>query len=228
MADQKIRDRIRRLMEMTAARGCTEAEALSAAAKAAELMRQHGLSEQDLVMDVQASKAKAGGRSERSRLWPTIALCTNTDHVVITRRNGDLDVEFVGRAPGPEIAVYLRTVCERAIDREIASFKEGKFYRRRRSLATKRAAVRDFTIAMTLRLQLRLVELFRDTIDPIAGQEARRALAERHPSMETISRPDRDERFWEASMAGSRAGNNVPLAHGVGGGADRLMIGGRS
>lgn len=228
MTDQKIRDRIRRLMEMTAARGCTEAEALSAAAKAAELMRQHGLSEQDLVIDVQASRAKVGARRERSRLWPTIALCTNTDHVVIRRWGGGIDVEFVGRAPGPEIAVYLRTVCERAIDREIATFKAGKFYRRRRSLATKRAAVSDFTIAMTLRLQLRLVELFRDTIDPMVGLEARQALAARHPSMETISRPDRDERFWEAGMAGSRAGNNVPLAQGVGGGADRLMIGGRS
>lgn len=226
MADQKTRDRIRRLKELTAARGCTEAEALAAAEKAAALMRQHGLSDQDLVIEAQVSKAKSGARSERSRLWPEIALCTNTDHVVIRRSNGDIDVEFIGRAPGPEIAVYLRSVCERAIDREIATFKAGKFYRRRRSLATKRAAVGDFTIAMTLRLSLRLVELFRDTIDPEAAHEARQALEARHPNLRAIERPERDERFWEAGMAGSRAGNKVPLARGVGGSTDTLMIGG--
>ena len=51
MTSQKIRDRIRALRDKTAARGCTEAEALAAAEKAAQLMRDHGVSEADIVMD---------------------------------------------------------------------------------------------------------------------------------------------------------------------------------
>jgi len=43
----------------------------------------------------------------------------------------------------------------------------------------------------------------------------------------TAARGCTEAEALEARYPDSRAGNNVPLAHGIGGEADRLMIGGR-
>ena len=49
---ERIKARIRQLREMTAARGCTEAEARAAARKVAELMAAYKLTDQDIDMGV--------------------------------------------------------------------------------------------------------------------------------------------------------------------------------
>lgn len=226
MASQKIKDRIRRLREMTAGRGCTEAEALSAAEKAAQLMRDHGLSEADIVMDEQKSKAKNRGGSPVAALWPVIAYCTNTASIIIDEGGNGVAVSFVGREPGPAIAVYLRTVCERAVDRAVREFKTGGFYRRRRGLASKRAAVNAFANAMVNRLTSRLVELFGPTISDEQRNEAKAALAQLYPSTSPVRGPRKDLRHMGAAALGWAAGSAVPLAHGVSGGQGPRQIGG--
>ncbi|SCM75420.1 conserved hypothetical protein [uncultured Pleomorphomonas sp.] len=45
---EKLKAKIRALREMTSTRGCTEDEAMAAAAKAAELMREYGVSDVEL------------------------------------------------------------------------------------------------------------------------------------------------------------------------------------
>ena len=226
MASQKIRDRIRRLREMTAGRGCTEAEALSAAEKAAQLMRDHGLSDADIVMDEQRSKAKNRGGSPVAALWPVIAYCTNTASIIIDEGGKGVAVSFVGREPGPAIAVYLRTVCERAVDRAIREFKTGGFYRRRRGLPSKRAAVNAFANAMVNRLSSRLVDVFGPTINDEQRDQAKSALAERYPDRLPVRGPRKDLRHTEAAEAGWAAGSAVPLSHGVSGGQAPRQIGG--
>lgn len=222
-ANQKIRDRVRRLREMTVARGCTEAEALAAAEKAAQLMGDHSLTDSDIIMDVQSSTG-GRGRSVRAKLWPVIAFCTNSAHIIRTR-DGASEVEFLGRAPGPEIAVYLREVCEGAIDRAVREFKTGTFYRRRRGLTSKRAAVADFTDGMINRLRLRLIELFASVRDPASRTDAEQALDLRYPDAVFVKHKEAPLRHNEARAAGWRAGDKVTLAHGVNG-TDRIQIGG--
>lgn len=225
MTSQKIRDRIRLLREMTSARGCTEAEALAAAGKAAQLMRDHGLSEADIVMDEKRS-ASGRGRSIRAKVWPVIAFCTNTAHIIKTSY-GRSEVEFLGRAPGPEIAVYLREVCEGAIDRAVREFKDSTFYRRRRGLKSKRAAVADFTEGMVNRLRWRLVDTFADVRDAAARHDAEQALELRYPDAGVVTQVNAPLRHNEARFAGWKAGEKVALAHGVGGAEAPLQIGGR-
>ena len=179
MTSQKIRDRIRALRDKTAARGCTEAEALAAAEKAAQLMRDHGVSEADIVMDEQSSVSDRG-RSIKAKLWPVIAYCTNTAHVIVSV-NGRSEVQFLGHAPGPEIAVYLRQVAEGAVNRAVREFKTTTFYRRRRGLKSRRDAVADFTDGMVIRLRYRLFEIFATVVDGEAREQAEIALMERHP-----------------------------------------------
>lgn len=224
MADQKIRDRIRRLRELNVGRGCTEAEALAAAEKAAQLMRDHGIGETDLVMDEQRSKGSRG-YSIKAKLWPVIATCTNTA-VLIHTTNGISEVEFIGRAPGPEIAVYLRDVTEGAVDRAVREFKTGTFYKRRRGLKSKRAAVADFSDGMVIRLHHRLLQAFGPVRDKVARQEAEQALAIRYPDTGTVTQREAPQRHDQARNAGWQAGERVTLANGVAADSAPLQIGG--
>ena len=224
MTSQKIRDRIRALRDKTAARGCTEAEALAAAEKAAQLMRDHGVSEADIVMDEQSSVSDRG-RSIKAKLWQVIAYCTNTAHVIVSV-NGRSEVQFLGHAPGPEIAVYLRQVAEGAVNRAVREFKTTTFYRRRRGLKSRRDAVADFTDGMVIRLRYRLFEIFATVVDGEAREQAEIALMERHPETQTVNQRSAPLRHHAARSAGWRAGESVTLAHGVSGSEAPLQIGG--
>lgn len=223
----KIRDRVRRLRQMTRANGCTEAEALAAAEKLAAIMRDHGLSDADIVMDEQASKARQGGTGQKAALWPVIAHCTNTDVIILRDRNGSR-VAFIGREPGPQIAVYLREVCERAVDCALAAFKAGKLYRRKRTLKVRRQVATAFAGAMVARLCQRLLEIFGPTISAEERAAAGQALAERYPNNRDLPAPRREVRHVEARWAGHDAAQRVTLAHGVGGAAELARIGGPS
>lgn len=211
----KVRERIRRLRELTAARGCTEAEALAAAEKAAQLMRDHGLVDEDIVMDEQRSRSKRGGQSMRAHFWPVIATCTNTAVIIVDTADG-FAVSFLGREPGPAIAVYLRDVSERALDRAIADFKAGQVYRRFRKLSSKRAAVADFSNVFVARMNRRLRETFAKSIDDGAKALSDAELTRRYPDTVESEAPARPYFHFGARSAGLRAAEAVTLAHGVG------------
>lgn len=223
-ARKKARERIKRLREMTAARGCTEAEAISAAEKAAKLMRDHGISEAEIAMDEQRSRRRAGrGLSVKAKLWPIIGACTNTAPTIV-----EDGVVFIGREPGPEIAVYLRDICERAVDRHVREFKRSTFYRRRRGLASKRAAVSGFTEAMVNRLGNRLWEIFGPLHDDDAIDQALIARDQRFGTTRSVAPRGGSYRHWQARAAGWTAGDSVNLSKGVGGSAEapRQIAGG--
>jgi hypothetical protein len=221
-----IKKRIAALLAKTVARGCTEAEAIAAAAKAAELMREYGIAESDLTIDEQSAKSRSVGRSARDQLWGVVGHCTNTVSIFDAGNSTtDRRLVFVGYAPGPEIATYLFQVLNRAIDVAIADFKNSTFYRRRRTTTTKRKAVEDFTIAMTWRLMARLCELFAGSTDPVKADAASRALAHRYPDSVDVGRRPVDIRFSEAVWAGAQAGNGVALNHGISGAEETRLIG---
>ena len=222
-----LKKRIAALREMTVGRGCTEAEALAAAAKAAELMRDYGISESDLAFDQKAVSRKTKGQSPRDAVWRRIAYCTNTASIMAVD-DADRPVRtYVGREPGPEIATYLYVVLDRAIDRAIADFKAGEYYRRRRNLKTKRAAVAEFTQTMVRKLEMRLIDLFEASISSEASAAANAALAERFPHSVTIKpRSQFAGKVTAASIEGYFAGEAVNLSHGVSGASVAGLIGG--
>jgi len=226
-ARTRARERIRRLREMTTARGCTEAEAMAAAEKAAALMREHEISEADAIMDEAQSPSRQAGKGQLTRLWPVIAECTNTAVVVINHWEG-AQVAFIGKEPGPEIAVYLREICERAVDRALADFKATLAYRRKRKLAMKRQLAAAFVGGMVYRLNQRLRQIFGPSIDRKAIAVASAALAERYADTTTLGMPTRERRHVDAALTGMAAGDKVTLAHGVAGGNAPLAIGSRS
>ncbi len=229
MTSDSIKRKIAALLKMNSASGCTEAEAMAAAEKAAALMREYGLSEADLTIGKASTRAASKGQGIRDQLWCIVAFCTNTASTFVheTGKRG-ADIVFIGPDPGPEIAAYLVTVLNRAIDGSIAVFKSEPFYRRRKTDATRRAAVRDFTAGMVGRLSRRLVDVFGPSIDKRANALAVAARDQLFAGAKPISGPELGKpRFASAALSGWSAGGKVNLAHGVQGGAtERRQIGG--
>ena len=220
MATDSIKQKIAALLQMTTAAGCTEAEAMAAAQRAAALMRDHGLSEADITIGQASVATPTKGRGVRDPLWNMVAYCTNTaaTYSHSTGRPG-ADLHFVGRDPGPEIATYLVAVLTRALDTALAEFKAGQFYRRRKSTATRKAAVHDFTVGMVTRLSRRLVEVFGPSIDKTANAVAVAARDGRFNRATPVKRPTEGKaRFDVAASSGWLAGGKVKLSQGVNGG----------
>lgn len=224
---ERLKAKIAALQAKTRAAGCTEAEAMADAALAARLMAEHAFDQAEIeVTDATApdSSARTTQRTTwRDKLSGGIAVATNCAWMIRADRG---DILFVGREPGPDIAVYLRDVCFRAVERELVAFKQTPFYQRRRKLATRRQAAADFVDGMVIRLIFRVVELFKPVRDDAARQEAKQVMRRRENSVPGKPMSERKTRFSSAANAGWRAGGEVGLHHGVGGSPTPKLIGG--
>lgn len=222
---ERLRAKIAALQAKTEAAGCTEAEAMAAAAAAARLMAEHDFDQTDLEM-TEATAPDSSTRTTNRTTWrdklsTVVAFYTNCAWMICSN---DGVVLFVGREPGPDIAAYLRDICFRAVERALREFKDTPFYQRRRKLSTRRAASADFVDGMVLRLSIRLGELFKPVRNEQARQQAKNALAKRSPNNVVVQVKGRRERFAGAGTAGWRAGADVALHHGVGtAGAPKLI-----
>lgn len=216
MSNDAIRNKIKSLLNRTVSRGCTEAEAMEAASKAAALMREHGLDQETLLMTEKGCLTKSASTSIRARLWPVIAFVTNTAAIISTVPTGGREVSFTGAEPWPDVAVYLFDVCNTVIDSETKKFRAGEFYRRRRSAKTKRQAVDDFTLGLVQRLRGRLLELFDETISEQGNFRAQQERNRRYPQSRSIKPKAHRARFNVAESAGWRAGADAHLSRGVG------------
>lgn len=221
--NETLKKKLAALRTLASGRGATEAEAMAAAQKMADLMQEHRLTADDIEFEEAEAPLKTRRATSRSSILATIAYCLNCTATI--REDWQPCVIFLGKAPGPEIATYLFSICDRAIDRAIADFKKTPEYRRCRTLVTRRAAVADFTVGMVERLSGRLFAMFQDSIDEEASAEARRVRDCRMPGAVSRRLPDRKVRFGNAAAAGYAAGRDVQLAHGVNGGRPVSQIG---
>lgn len=212
---RSMKEKIAALRAKTRGAGCTEAEALAAAELAARLMREHNLSEADIVMEEAVAREPTVKPTWRATVATVIAYCTNTASIVLIDRRQGAAILFVGRAPGPKIALYLRDVCFRAVATELKAFKSGRFYRGRRSLATRRQASADFVEGMVTRLCGRLIELFGPSSDDRARDEAHAIVEQRFAGAVAHRKPGRETRYSQAAAEGWTAGGDVALHRGV-------------
>jgi hypothetical protein len=220
----RVRQKICALRAKTAARGCTEEEALAAAAKAAELMREYNLTDHEIEMETAQARSTAGKRSVRASLWSAIAWLTNCAVVV---DHADR-YTFHGEGAGPEVAAYLMAICDRAIDRAVRDFRQTTWYKRRRTLAAKRRAGEDFVAGMVARLARRLQELFHDGRNEASAARAVAARDAACPDLVSVSLRVAPGRYDAAADAGWSAGADVGLHHGVRGADAPKLIGGGS
>ena len=223
MMDDSLRRKIAALLRVSKDEGASEAEAMAAAQKAAALMLEHGVNTSDVEFDEEQATLRTRRVTIRDMLWGVVASCTNC--AAITQREWTPVIIFVGRAPGPQIAVYLVDLLNRAIDREIEVFKTTAEYKRRRTIASRRAAVQDFVNGLVGRLRMRLFGMFQASLDADAALEAQLARHQRFPNSSPHRAKTHSVRFNAAAASGYSAGGRVQLAHGVTGGKAARQIG---
>ena len=139
---KKLRETIAALKAKTTGNGCTEAEALSAAEKVAELLSKHGVADVAQLEFEQVS-VEIGRRTVVDNLWGQVAVFC---HCKLWYR-GDgrrWAVVYFGRWNDTAVAEYLHGLLERHIKEATKAFQKTKEYTRRRSPRTKREATKAF------------------------------------------------------------------------------------
>ncbi len=160
---KKILDKIAALRTKTQAAGCTEEEALSAAAKAAELLDRYGLDESDLRAAQQSDYERADfdvSDAVGERLW---RIATAISGLTDTRTwsNGikgrpDTKISFWGLGVDVSIAHYLLDICDRAV-RSAAARHEASLVLLRPNVRRRR--LHAFLDGMIIRLAKRIREI---------------------------------------------------------------------
>ncbi|WLT07753.1 DUF2786 domain-containing protein (plasmid) [Bartonella apihabitans] len=213
MDNEAIKKRIRALLNKTVKNGCTEAEAMIAAQKVAELLAKYSLSAS--ATDI-THREFTGNMAKTNRLFlrNCIARVTNT---YILRSDDDM-LNVYGVEPAPEIAEYLLDVCERTIEREINAFQKSTLYRRKRTIYSRRQATSDFIAGLVLRIQDKIEELFADNIDRSLRDRVKTTVKENPPfeiCHTTHKRPK--VKAFDAFEAGDEAADNIHINFGVNG-----------
>lgn len=154
---EKAAARIRALKAMTVENGCTEAEAMIAAEKLAKALSDYNmtLDEADLRASPFDKQTYDRASVVGTRLWKpamAIAKLTNTK----MWKSGGCAMTFLGLAHEVEIAVYMLTICDRAMQTEVE-----RLYRGMGHLAPIRKAARalPFVEGMSDRLYTRIMAM---------------------------------------------------------------------
>ena len=160
-ADRRAALRIKALLDKTVANGCTEAEALAAAAKAAELLSRHGLDAEGVrrVAEGYAERLHRNADAVGRRLWDVADAIAGLCHVrcwVLGHDPATGDVAFFGPSVDVEVASYLLDIAERAMRGALAGFVAGNALKRPDWVRAKSARFLD---AMSARLAERISDI---------------------------------------------------------------------
>lgn len=139
----KLRAKLHALRAKTTANGCTEAEALAAAEKAAELLAATGLS--DIELDASLMEALPLDIGTRRRpiddIWVTVALFAEC-HGYLQKIGTRWRWVYFGDPANILIAEYVHEVVQRAARTAAREFRAGEVYRRRRTAKTRAQALK--------------------------------------------------------------------------------------
>ncbi|MBW8270424.1 DUF7168 domain-containing protein [Caldovatus aquaticus] len=151
----KVKARIRALAARTVERGCSEAEAMAAAAKVGELLDIYGLTMSEVELREEACGQRSlvfadPRRAALQWLFPAVLRFTECRGWTVGR------AEFVlfGLEPDVQMAEYLMHVVAGALAYEERRFRDSPDYRARRT--PPQAALRSFRLGFAARVADRL------------------------------------------------------------------------
>ncbi|MEI7710356.1 MAG: DUF2786 domain-containing protein [Rhodospirillales bacterium] len=160
----RLVQRIRGLRAKTVDRGCTEHEAMAAAAKVAELLDRHGLTLNELDLRQQVCEG-VGIETGRKRRVP-IDSCMGTigtffDCRVWSERSGNGTIRYIffGLPGDVDGALYLHDLVARAFETETLEFQNGNIYRKSME---RRTATHSFQIGLANGIRTKLSALRTD------------------------------------------------------------------
>ncbi|CAL74393.1 conserved hypothetical protein [Bradyrhizobium sp. ORS 278] len=162
----KLKGRIQALRAKTIANGCTEEEALAAAAKVAELLDRHDLSLSDLELKASSCERKVyeTHRKKRIPIDDCIgAIALFCDCRVWREKNaaGDNIYVFFGLPADVEVAHYLTELIDNSVRAELGRYKTSIDYARFRH-QDRHLANASFALGMVASVAERLVAMKKD------------------------------------------------------------------
>ncbi|MGY3233421.1 hypothetical protein ACVWZ4_006045 [Bradyrhizobium sp. USDA 4472] len=173
----KLKLRIQALRAKTIANGCTEDEALSAAAKVAELLDRHDLSLSDVELRASSCERRVfeTHRKKRIPLDDCIgAIAHFCDCRVWREKNAARESSYVffGLGADVEVAHYLAELIDGAVRAELGRFKTSIEYSRFRH-QQRHLANASFTLGMVVSIADRLlaIKASRDQVNEGTGRE---------------------------------------------------------
>jgi hypothetical protein len=173
----KLKTRIQGLRAKTTDNGCTESEALSAAAKVAELLDRYDLSLTDVEIREAPCERRAyeTHRKKRMPLDDCIGAIANfCDCRVWREKNpaGEARYVFFGLRSDVEVAHYLTELIDAAVRSELGRFKTSPDYRRFRH-QERHMANASFTLGMVASIaeKLTVMKAGRDQASSGAGRD---------------------------------------------------------
>jgi uncharacterized protein DUF2786 len=163
VALDKLKSRIQALRAKTIANGCTEDEALSAAAKVAELLDRYDLSLSDVELRASQCERKIyeTHRKKRIPLDDCIgAIAHFCDCRVWREKNaaGESSYVFFGLSTDVEVAHYLAELIDSAVRAELGRFKTSADYSRFRH-QERHLANASFALGMVASIANKLVAI---------------------------------------------------------------------
>lgn len=224
----RIAATIRALRAKTVENGCTEAEALSAAKKLSDLLRDHNMTvdEAEMRADPFAQCRKVHDDWVGERLWKVadgIAHMTGVRYW--TERPGERPtINFFGFAHEVEVAAYLLNICRAAMLREQHRIVASD--RRLITIARRRRAVLPVLDGMADRLRQRLRDMKPPAPTGTGLVVLRDALIEKAMPVKLRTGNARNSRALEPGyLDGLAAGDRVSLNQGLRGGAEMRRLG---
>ena len=165
-AFDRLKTRIQGLRSKTTDNGCTQAEALSAAAKVAELLDRYDLSLTDVeIRDAPCEQREYETyRKKRVPLDDCIGAIANfCDCSVWREKNeaGDARYVFFGLRSDVEVAHYLTELIDNAVRSELGRYKNSAGYRRFRH-QDRHVANSSFTLGMVASIADKLTAMKRE------------------------------------------------------------------
>ena len=234
----KIKEKIRRLSEMTVENGCSENEALTATEKMGRLLDEHQLSMSDIELKKQDCQQKEvwTGMTIRDHMQGCIggiAFYSDTKPWMSTGGRTGMKYVYFGLPDDIELAHYTHCNINRAILEESENYKLSDEYAYYPG-ARKRKALRAFKYGMAERIGTRLREIKkarqewmksqgRDLI-VLKDQLVKSSFQTLGMRLRTTTGPRVTDRYGYGQ--GQVAGNNFNLNEGLKGSASRKGISG--
>ena len=171
-----LKSRIQALRAKTVDNGCTESEALAAAAKVAELLDRYDLSLSDIELREAPCEQRAfeTHRKKRVPLDACIGAIANfCDCRVWREKNADGETRYVffGLRADVEVAHYLTEMIDGAVRAELGRYKTSKAYQRFRH-NERHLANSSFTFGMVISIgeKLTAMKAARDAANESSGR----------------------------------------------------------
>ena len=234
---ERIKEKIRRLSEMTVENGCSENEAMTAAQKMGKLLDEHQLSMSDIELQKQdcVEKEVWTGMTMRDHMQACthgIAFYSDTKPWMSSSRDGFKYVYF-GLPDDVELAHYTHCIVNRAILEEGDTYKTSDEYMMYPG-SRKRQAMRAFKFGMAERIGTRLKEMKKARQEWMKSQGRDLVVLKDQLVKASFQQLDKNLRTVRSGRVthragyghGISAGDGFNLNEGLKGSASRKEIGG--